>query len=55
MELLQPINVTALDPGGVGGDIGQWVQAGVPGASLVNANDRYFYFHHSDGNYLAVF
>ena len=49
MTLLKPINASALDSGGGGTDIGPWMEAGAPGASLKNDNDRYFYFHHSNG------
>ena len=49
MKLLQPINASKLDKGGEGTDINPWMQAGVPGASLGNENERYFYFHHSNG------
>ena len=49
MTLLKPIHTTALDRGGGGEDIAPWMEAGVPGASLKNDNDKYFYFHHSYG------
>ena len=51
MKLLQPINSTILEKGGGGTDIAPWMQAGVPGASLKNANQDYFYYHHSNGKY----
>lgn len=54
MTLLKPINASALDSGGGGTDIGPWMEAGVPGASLKNDNDRYFYFHHSNGDTMTV-
>jgi len=53
-QLLQPINTTLLTTGGDGTDISPWMNAGVPGASLANENDRYFYFHHSDGDTMTV-
>jgi len=53
-QLLQPINTTLLTTGGEGTDISPWMDAGVPGASLANDNDRYFYFHHSDGDTMTV-
>ena len=49
ITLLWPIHATTLDIGGGGEDINPWMKAGVPGASLKNDNDRYFYFHHSNG------
>jgi len=30
------------------------MSAGVPGLSLATANDRYFWFHHSHGDTMAV-
>ncbi|XP_034937579.1 carboxypeptidase Q-like [Chelonus insularis] len=35
-------------------DIWNWVQAGVPGASLWNQNERYIWFHHSEGDTMDV-
>ena len=51
MTLLKSINATTLDSHGGGTDIEPWMEAGVPGASLRNDNNRYFYFHHSNGKY----
>jgi carboxypeptidase Q len=50
VNLLKPINATILKKGGGGGDISLWMAAGVPGGSLKNANENYFYFHHTNGN-----
>jgi len=47
---LSPLNATSIFPNEEGPDIGSWVLAGVPGASLATKNDRYFYFHHSRGD-----
>ena len=55
MKLLRPINATILEKGGGGTDIGPWMVAGVPGASLKNENERYFYFHHSNGKSFMTF
>ena len=55
MKLLQPINATVLEKGGAGGDISPWIDVGVPGATLKNQNDRYFYFHHSNGKAKLMF
>ena len=41
--LLSSINATNLVGGGDGTDIGPWMAAGVPGASLDNDNERYFW------------
>ncbi|CAG5075773.1 Similar to cpq: Carboxypeptidase Q (Xenopus laevis) [Cotesia congregata] len=37
-----------------GPDIENWVNDGVPGASLWNKNERYFWFHHSEGDTMDV-
>lgn len=39
---------------GTGPDIEGWVNSGIPGASLWNKNDKYFWFHHSDGDTMTV-
>lgn len=49
VNLLKPINATALKKGEGGEDITLWMKAGVPGGSIMNANEKYFYFHHTDG------
>ncbi|XP_043116243.1 carboxypeptidase Q-like isoform X2 [Puntigrus tetrazona] len=54
MKLLAPINVTSLEEHGEGTDINMWMEAGVPGASLHTADQRYFWFHHSDGDTMSV-
>lgn len=54
MSLLKPINVTKLKVENVGGDITFWVRDGVPGGVLDNANSKYFYFHHSNGDTMTV-
>ena len=47
--MLETINATGVGDSGESPDTGMWIQAGVPGANLWNANDKYFYFHHSHG------
>jgi carboxypeptidase Q len=37
-----------------GPDISLWTSKGVPGASLINSNERYFWFHHSAGDMMSV-
>lgn len=54
MRLLDPIKASKLTLTNVGGDIVFWVKDGVPGASLDNANSKYFYFHHSNGDTMTV-
>ncbi|KAM9050207.1 carboxypeptidase Q isoform 3-T3 [Megaptera novaeangliae] len=54
MCLLQPINVTQVFRAGEGTDINFWIQAGVPGASLLDDLYKYFSFHHSHGDTMTV-
>lgn len=54
MGLLQPINVTQVFRDGEGTDINFWMQAGVPGASLLDDLYKYFSFHHSQGDTMTV-
>ncbi|EDO40745.1 predicted protein [Nematostella vectensis] len=54
LQLLMPINATQLAHGYVDGDITGWVNAGVPAGSLKNENEKYFDFHHSDGDTMTV-
>ncbi|XP_072459554.1 carboxypeptidase Q isoform X6 [Notamacropus eugenii] len=54
MNLLQPINITQVFEGGEGTDINYWIQAGVPGANLLDDLMRYFFFHHSHGDTMTV-
>lgn len=39
---------------GTGPDIEGWTNAGVPSASLWNKNNKYFWFHHSEGDTMTV-
>ncbi|XP_053323174.1 carboxypeptidase Q [Spea bombifrons] len=54
MQLLQPINITNLYDDAEGTDINYWMQAGVPGASLLDELSKYFWFHHSQGDTMTV-
>ncbi|KAF4520825.1 hypothetical protein B566_EDAN007120 [Ephemera danica] len=55
LKLLAPINTTHYEtPQDGGPDISLWTSKGVPGASLINANERYFWFHHSAGDMMTV-
>lgn len=54
MQLLAPINITKLYDPAEGTDINFWMQAGVPGASLLDDISRYFWFHHSEGDTMTV-
>ncbi|XP_071943140.1 carboxypeptidase Q-like [Antedon mediterranea] len=54
VSLLSSINATTLSDDPEGGDVSFWIQNGVPGGSLLNENQRYFWFHHSDGDTMSV-
>ncbi|XP_069813420.1 carboxypeptidase Q [Dendropsophus ebraccatus] len=54
MKLLEPINVTKLYDNAEGTDISFWMEAGVPGASLIDDISKYFWFHHSEGDTMTV-
>lgn len=54
-RLLEPLGTNQLVlSDDVGSDIMVWANDGIPLASLKNANERYFWFHHSDGDTMAV-
>ena len=54
MRLLEVINASKLTETNVDGDIEWWTLDGVPGGSLDNANGKYFYFHHTNGDTMTV-
>jgi len=53
-EQLISINATQVVSGGGGTDIDPWEERGVPGASLLNDNENYFAYHHSNGDMMNV-
>ena len=53
-KLLTSINSSAVYDNGGGTDVNWWQQEGVPTGSLANHNERYFWFHHSDGDTMTV-
>jgi carboxypeptidase Q len=55
VALLSPLHSDQLLPNGAETDTGPWVAVGVPVATLSTDNDRYFYFHHSEGDTMTVF
>jgi len=54
VKLLKPLGADKLAGGGEGTDIEPWIDHGVPGISLDNANEKYFWFHHSEGDMLTL-
>ncbi|ODN01176.1 Carboxypeptidase Q [Orchesella cincta] len=55
VKLLAPLNATTFRASSdVGSDIGYFLDKGVPGFSLNNANEKYFWFHHSQGDTMTV-
>lgn len=54
LKLMSPINATLLELMEEGSDTTVFMNAGVSGISLVNANEEYFYFHHSNGDTMTV-
>jgi len=53
-QLLVSLNASQVTTGGDGTDIDPWMEAGVPGASIANANNDYFWYHHSNGDTMTV-
>ncbi|XP_055911381.1 carboxypeptidase Q-like [Eupeodes corollae] len=55
LSLMAPLNATQFaTPADGGPDISVWLDRGFPGASLLNKNERYFWFHHTDGDTMLV-
>jgi len=52
--LAAPLNTTLVTDDGSEEDNGPWIDAGVPGANLGNENQKYFWFHHSQGDRMEV-
>ena len=55
LKLMKPLNATQFAaPLDGSPDIEFFTDIGIPGAALLNANERYFWFHHSDGDRMTV-
>ncbi|XP_048733774.1 carboxypeptidase Q-like isoform X2 [Ostrea edulis] len=54
LEPLQKVRSIPLSPGGGGADIDMWIRAGVPGGSIFTDDNRYFKFHHTNGDTMTV-
>jgi carboxypeptidase Q len=53
-SLLGRINATKMETGDAEADVGPMIREGVPGFALDVDDARYFWFHHSDGDTMAV-
>lgn len=55
LKLMTPLNATKFStPTDGGPDIEKWTSRGFPGASLLNKNEKYFWFHHSAGDSMLL-
>lgn len=55
VKLLEPLNATqTANPQDAGPDISMWTNRGFPGASLMNRNEKYFWYHHSEADSMLV-
>lgn len=55
LKLFESINASTLvEEDNPGSDIDVITKTGVPGASLYNANEKYFWFHHTEGDTMNV-
>lgn len=56
LKLFRSINAsTLIESNSPGSDISVITSQGIPGASLHNANENYFWFHHTDGDTINVY
>ena len=54
LKLFTSVNATNFGDSDPGPDIGVWTSQGIPGIGLYNANSKYFWFHHTEGDTLNV-
>ncbi|KAI4498377.1 hypothetical protein M0802_006556 [Mischocyttarus mexicanus] len=54
LKLMSPLGDMKVSTPNEGPDIDYWVNAGVPGGSLWNKNDKYFYYHHTNADTMLV-
>ncbi|XP_055841677.1 carboxypeptidase Q-like [Episyrphus balteatus] len=54
LSLMIPLNATQFDTPASAPDLSVWINRGFPGASLLNKNDKYFWFHHTQGDSMLV-
>lgn len=53
-QLLNAVNSSEVYDNGGGTDVNWWRKDGVPTASIANHNEKYFWFHHSNGDTMTV-
>ncbi len=53
-QLLNAVNSSEVYDNGGGTDVQWWRKDGVPTASIANHNEKYFWFHHSNGDTMTV-
>ena len=51
---LSSLNASEVYDNGGGTDVDFWRELGVPTGSIANHNERYFWFHHSQGDTMTV-
>ncbi|XP_033214831.1 carboxypeptidase Q-like isoform X2 [Belonocnema kinseyi] len=54
LRLLKPLGNLNVKRGVLGYDTLEWLKGGVPGASLWNQNDTYFWYHHTNADTMLV-
>ncbi|XP_053690763.1 carboxypeptidase Q-like [Sabethes cyaneus] len=55
VKLMAPLNITNFrTTSGAGPDISYWIDDGFPAATFMHENDRYFWFHHTEGDSMLV-
>ncbi len=54
LKLLEPINAIQLILDNEGSQIELLIEKGVPASSLQTINDKYLYYHHTNGDTMSV-
>lgn len=54
LDMTSALNTTQVGPSGSSADTYDWINAGVPGGNLMNENQNYFIFHHSEGELIGL-
>ncbi|KAK2588607.1 hypothetical protein KPH14_006376 [Odynerus spinipes] len=54
LRLMSPLGEMNVRTPNLGPDIEYWIQNGVPGGSLWNKNDKYFYYHHTNADTMLL-